>query len=107
MLEGLAAWVLKTYIGKYINVNPDKLSIGLLSGVVELENVPLKPDAFNEYDFPFELKLGYIGKIKLNVSLNTLRYSPWSLHAENICIIIGPKDLSKKILNRIKLTKKV
>lgn len=92
MLEGLASWVLKTYIGKYVNVNPDKLSIGLLSGVVELENASLKLDALNENPrFPFEIKFGHIGKIKLNISLNTLRYSPWSLVAENVHIIIGPR----------------
>ena len=92
MLEGLAARVLKAYIGKYVSVNADKLSVGLLSGVVELENVPLKTDAFNDSDLPFELKCGYVGKIKLTISLNSLRYTPWLLNAENICIIIGPKD---------------
>lgn len=96
MLEGLAAWVIKTYVGKYVNVNPDKLSIGLLSGVVELENVQLNPEAFNEPEFPFEFKCGYAGKIKLNVSLNTLRYSPWVLDIDKLFILIGPKDLSKQ-----------
>ena len=94
MLEGLAAWVLKTYIGKYVNVNPDKLSIGLLSGVVELENVQLNCSAFNtDRELPFEIKYGYAGKIKLNVSLSTLRYSPWVLAVEKLFIVIGPKDL--------------
>ena len=33
MLEGLAAWVLNTYVGEYVeNLNTDQLSIGLLSG---------------------------------------------------------------------------
>ena len=92
MLEGIAAWVLKTYVGKYVNVNAEKLSVGLLSGVVELENVPLKPDAFNENTLPFELKFGYVGKIKINISLNSLRYSPLLLTAENLLIIVGPKS---------------
>lgn len=92
MLEGLVTWILKTYIGKYVNVNQEKLSIGLLSGVVELENASLKLDAINENNrFPFSIKFGHIGKIKLNVSWNALSYTPWSLIAENICIIVGPK----------------
>lgn len=107
MLEGLAAWVLETYIGKYINVNPDKLSIGLLSGVVELENVPLKPDAFNDLNFPFELKTGIIGKIKLNVSLNTLRASPWLLQAEKLSIILGPKDYKQTVFKPIDVNQKL
>lgn len=33
MLEGLVAWVLNTYLGKYVeNLNTDQLSIALLSG---------------------------------------------------------------------------
>lgn len=33
MLESLAAWVLKYYLGKYVeNLNTDQLSIGLLQG---------------------------------------------------------------------------
>ncbi|RNA32522.1 vacuolar sorting-associated 13D isoform X1, partial [Brachionus plicatilis] len=107
MLEGLAAWVLKTYIGKYINVNPDKLSIGLLSGVVELENVPLNPDVFNDLNFPFELKTGFFGKIKLNVSLNSLRTSPWLLQAEKLCIKLGPKDYHKTVYKPIDVNQKL
>jgi len=35
MLEGLVAWVLNTYLGKYVeNLNTDQLSIALLSGEV-------------------------------------------------------------------------
>jgi hypothetical protein len=91
MLEGLAAWILKTYIGKFVNVDAEKLSVGLLSGVVELENVHLKSDAFNDNSFPFQLKFGHIGKVKLNISLNTLRYSPWLFELEQISVIFGPK----------------
>ncbi len=100
MLEGLAAKILQNYIGKYVNVNVDKLSVGLLTGVVELENVPLKPEAFNDHDLPFELKLGYVEKIKLNISLNSLRYAPLLLTADNLFIIIGPKRISKKTNER-------
>lgn len=33
MLEGLAAWVLNNYLGKYVQLNTDQLSIALLSGI--------------------------------------------------------------------------
>lgn len=33
MLEKLAAWIINTYIGEYVeNLNTDQLSIGILSG---------------------------------------------------------------------------
>jgi len=35
MLEGLVAWVLNNYLGKYVeNLNTDQLNIALLSGEV-------------------------------------------------------------------------
>ena len=96
MLEGLAAKILQNYIGKYVKVNADKLSVGLLSGVVELDNLPLIPEAFNDHDLPFELKFGFLKKIKLNISLNSLRYTPLVLTADNLFIIIAPKESKEK-----------
>lgn len=33
MLEGLVAWVLRTYIGEYVeNLNTDQLSVGIYQG---------------------------------------------------------------------------
>ncbi|KAF4018410.1 hypothetical protein G4228_010158 [Cervus hanglu yarkandensis] len=59
MLEGLVAWVLNTYLGKYVNnLNTDQLSVALLKGAVELENLPLKKDALKELELPFEVKAG-------------------------------------------------
>lgn len=38
MLEGLAAWILNTYVGEYFeNLNTDQLSIGLLQGIYILK----------------------------------------------------------------------
>ncbi|WAR08719.1 VP13D-like protein [Mya arenaria] len=57
MLEGLAAWVLNTYVGEYVeNLNTDQLSIALLSGAVELENLPLKKDALSKLGLPLQVK---------------------------------------------------
>ena len=59
MLEGLAAWVLNTYVGEYVeNLNTHQLSIGLLQGAVELENLPLKKDALRKLAMPIEVKTG-------------------------------------------------
>ena len=103
MLKGLAARLLQNYIGKYADVDANKLSVGLLSGVVELENLPLKPDAFNNHDIPFELKIGFLKKVKLNISLNALRYTPLLLTADNLFIIIGPKKQHGKSEKRSSL----
>lgn len=41
MLEGLVAWVLNNYLGKYVeNLNTDQLSIALLSGKQFVDRSP-------------------------------------------------------------------
>ena len=45
MLEGLATWIHNNNLVKYLeNLDIDQLSISLLQGEVELENVPLRKD---------------------------------------------------------------
>nr|XP_054769178.1 intermembrane lipid transfer protein VPS13D-like [Lytechinus pictus] len=91
MLERLAAWVLNTYLGEYVeNLNTDQLSIGLLTGAVELENLPLRKDALRELDLPVEVKAGFIGKICLQIPVRHLKTEPWVISIENLYLVAGP-----------------
>ncbi|GFR72195.1 vacuolar protein sorting-associated protein 13D-like [Elysia marginata] len=91
MLEGLAAWVLNTYVGEYVeNLNTAQLSIALLQGAVELENLPLKKDALKSLDIPIEVKSGFIGKITLQIPLRRLRSEPWVISIEKLYLVAGP-----------------
>ena len=57
MLEGLATWIHNNNLGKYLeNLDTDQLSISLLQGEMELENVPLRKDALRLLSPP--LKFG-------------------------------------------------
>uniref|UniRef100_UPI0037E8D5D5 intermembrane lipid transfer protein VPS13D n=1 Tax=Semicossyphus pulcher TaxID=241346 RepID=UPI0037E8D5D5 len=96
MLEGLVAWVLNTYLGKYVsNLNTDQLSIALLKGAVELENLPLRKDALREFDLPFEVKAGFIGKITLQIPFYRPHSDPWVICMSQLNLIIGPAQLQE------------
>nr|XP_033942121.1 vacuolar protein sorting-associated protein 13D [Pseudochaenichthys georgianus] len=96
MLEGLVAWVLNTYLGKYVsNLNTDQLSIALLKGAVELENLPLRKDALREFDLPFEVKAGFIGKITLQIPFYRPHSDPWVISMSQLNLIIGPIQLQE------------
>ncbi|XP_054629816.1 intermembrane lipid transfer protein VPS13D isoform X1 [Dunckerocampus dactyliophorus] len=96
MLEGLVAWVLNTYLGKYVsNLNTDQLSIALLKGAVELENLPLRKDALKEFDLPFEVKAGFIGKITLQIPFYRPHSDPWVISMSQLNLIIGPAQLQE------------
>ncbi|XP_076023177.1 intermembrane lipid transfer protein VPS13D isoform X2 [Genypterus blacodes] len=96
MLEGLVAWVLNTYLGKYVsNLNTDQLSIALLKGAVELENLPLRKDALREFGLPFEVKTGFIGKITLQIPFYRPHSDPWVISMSKLNLIIGPAQFQE------------
>ncbi|KAK7067615.1 Vacuolar protein sorting-associated protein 13D [Halocaridina rubra] len=96
MLEGLATWVLNNYLGKYLeNLNTDQLSIGLLKGEVELENVPLRKDALRHLDMPVEVRSGFVGKVKLQIPVSRLRSEPWVIMFEQLYLVAGPVKLNE------------
>ncbi|XP_020712491.2 intermembrane lipid transfer protein Vps13D isoform X3 [Athalia rosae] len=91
MLEGLVAWILNNYLGKYVeNLNTDQLSIALLSGEVELENLPLKREALRHIGFPVEVKAGFVGKVRLHVPVTQIRTAPWVIVIEQLYLVAGP-----------------
>ncbi|XP_067328891.1 intermembrane lipid transfer protein VPS13D isoform X8 [Anolis sagrei] len=106
MLEGLVAWVLNNYLGKYVsNLNTDQLSVALLKGAVELENLPLKKDALKEL-LPFEVKAGFIGKITLQIPFYRPHIDPWVISISKLHLIGSPEkqkdfdDEGEKLLEK-------
>lgn len=96
MLEGLVAWVLNNYLGKYVeNLNTDQLSIALLSGKVELENLPLKKDALRHFGLPIEIKAGFIGKVKLQIPVRQIRSAPWVIGIEQLYLVASPLPVNE------------
>ncbi|XP_076684056.1 vacuolar protein sorting 13D isoform X4 [Andrena cerasifolii] len=96
MLEGLVAWVLNNYLGKYVeNLNTDQLSIALLSGEVELENLPLKKEALRHIGLPVEIKAGFIGKVRLQVPVRQIRTASWVIAIEQLYLVAGPISLNE------------
>uniref|UniRef100_A0A8C9DM70 Vacuolar protein sorting 13 homolog D n=1 Tax=Prolemur simus TaxID=1328070 RepID=A0A8C9DM70_PROSS len=107
MLEGLVAWVLNTYLGKYVNnLNTDQLSVALLKGAVELENLPLKKDALKELELPFEVKAGFVGKVTLQIPFYRPHVDPWVISISSLHLIGAPEkiqdfnDEKEKLLER-------
>ncbi|XP_056409596.1 intermembrane lipid transfer protein VPS13D [Hyla sarda] len=93
MLEGLVAWVLNTYLGKYVNnLNTDQLSVALLKGAVELENLPLKKDALKELELPFEVKAGFIGKIRIQIPFYRPHLDPWVISISQLHLVGSPDE---------------
>ncbi|GAB0099030.1 hypothetical protein DMENIID0001_148500 [Sergentomyia squamirostris] len=96
MLRDLIAWVLNNYLGKYVgNLNTAQLTIALLSGEVELENLPLRRDALRNLGLPLQALSGSVGKIKLQVPVRQFWTAPWCIHIEKVNVVVGPVNLEE------------
>ncbi|KAF2348219.1 Vacuolar protein sorting-associated protein 13 N-terminal domain [Trinorchestia longiramus] len=96
MLEGLVAWVLNTYCGQYLeDLNTDQLSIGLLKGELELEDVPLRKDALRHLDIPLQVVSGFVGRVKIQIPVTRLRSEPWVVVLEHLYGVVAPIELDK------------
>ncbi|KAK3264654.1 hypothetical protein CYMTET_26622 [Cymbomonas tetramitiformis] len=82
MFEGWIYHILAGYLGHYVrDLQREQLRIGLWKGVVLLENVELRLEAFDHLQLPFAIRSGTIGRLQLQV--------PWSpLHSPNVYITI-------------------
>lgn len=62
---------------------------------MELENLPLKKDAFRHFGLPLHIKHGLIGKVKLKVPVTQLRSAPWVIVVEQLTVVLTPLSLDE------------
>ena len=94
MLEGIIAPTLERLLGQYIVDLPrEQLRVGLWSGVLRLENVRLKPDAFEALKLPFAVREGTIALLELKIAWKTLllRSHPICVTLEGVALTASPR----------------
>ncbi|GFR45602.1 hypothetical protein Agub_g6999, partial [Astrephomene gubernaculifera] len=67
MFEGWAADLLATSLGRFVDVQKDKLRISLWSGSGVLENVRLRAEAFDYLKLPFAIHEGVVGRLRIKI----------------------------------------
>ena len=117
MLESVIAYFIRSYLGEYLeNVATDQLSFLLLSGCVEIENLPVKTDGIRKFRLPINIKAGFVRKLKLKIPLSALKSQPWEVVIQGLYVIIEPNELGKineqqeidfEKMNKIKRLKKM
>lgn len=74
-----------------------KYSIYIITGAVELENLPLKREALRHIGLPVEIKAGFIGKVRLQVPVTQIRTASWVIAIEQLYLVTGPINLDEVI----------
>jgi hypothetical protein len=72
------------------------IRIWVISGELELENVPLKKNIFRSWGLPVEVKAGVVGKIKIEFNIfKYFRNEPVLISIEDIYLVAGPLNLTE------------
>jgi hypothetical protein len=61
-----------------------------IAGEVELENVPLRKDAFQYLRLPLCITSGLIGTVKLRIPVSAIRTAPWEIILEKLYLTASP-----------------
>ncbi|XP_028328893.1 vacuolar protein sorting-associated protein 13C-like isoform X2 [Gouania willdenowi] len=73
VFESVVSDLLNRFIGDYVeNLDKSQLKIGIWGGNVVLENLKVKENALSEFNVPFKVKAGQIGKLTLKIPWKNL-----------------------------------
>ena len=94
MSSSIFNWAIDKYLSAFLEIDKDKTKVSLWSGEVEMSNLKIKPEIFTTMNLPyFELVNGYVGKIKLIVSLPRFYLYPIKVVVEKVFFHAKQKKL--------------
>ena len=88
----LVASLLKDHVGKYVNIDTDNVALSLWNGVVELENLELKPDALKTLNLPVKVVSGKIAKLSLKIPWTSISTEAVSLNIDGVFCTVEPSS---------------
>lgn len=81
--------VLSQYVAKF---NKDDVDLSVWRGEAKLKNVELKPDALDFLNLPIAIRVGFAGKIFLQVDWKHLNSKPAKIELDDLRIVCGPQS---------------
>ncbi|KAM9409075.1 intermembrane lipid transfer protein VPS13C isoform 2-T2 [Pholidichthys leucotaenia] len=91
VFESLVSDLLNRFIGDYVeNLDKSQLKIGIWGGNVVLENLKVKENALSEFDVPFKVKAGQIGKLTLKIPWKNLYNDAVVATLEGLYLLVIP-----------------
>ena len=97
MFEALIEKLILSYFGDYIeNLDRNKLSLGLWSGSLTLEDIKINPKSINKFKLPFKFLFGRIKKLTLLIPWKENFSVPTEITIESIQIVLTATSDSDK-----------
>ena len=110
-MESIVNSIISSYLADYLEINPEKTKLSILSGTVDLFGVKFKKNLFTTLNLPYlELVDGYVGKIHANLSFPRFYLYPINVEVDKIYVKVKPKNMNKiseeEILKTFEIYKK-
>jgi vacuolar protein sorting-associated protein 13A/C len=102
MLSAAMAGLISKYLGDFVEIAPDQLSVGLLAGELNVENLRFRAEALRDLNLPITVKEGVVGRLKVQVPWTSLWSSPTRVVLEDIYLVaehteaVFDKDFDKR-----------
>lgn len=90
MFEALIEKLILSYFGDYIeNLDRKKLSVGILSGSLTLEDIVIKAKSINDMKLPFKLVFGRIGKLDIQIPWKSNFSAPTIINIDSVQVVLS------------------
>ena len=97
MFEVLIEKLILSYFGDYIeNLDRNKLSLGLWSGSLTLEDIKINPKSINRFKLPFKFLFGKIKKLSLLIPWKQNFSVPTEITIDSVQIVLTATSDSNK-----------
>ena len=96
MASTVLNFIVENYLSNFIEINPNQTKASLWSGEVQMSNVKIKKELFQTMNIPFfEVVHGYIGSIKITMSMPMFYKYPIKVQIENVFFHARQKDINE------------
>ena len=95
MTSSIINLVIDNFLSNFIEIDKSQTYASLLSGVLELRNVKIKKECFGYINLPyFILEIGYISKIKIEMTMPFFYSYPINIHINDIFMFAKQRDIN-------------
>ena len=104
-MESIVNSIISSYLADYLEINPEKTKLSVLSGTVDLYGVKFKKNLFTTLNLPYlELVDGYIGKIHIDLSLPRFYLYPINVFVDKIYVKVKPRNMLSRRIKAVVMT---
>ena len=94
MTSSIINWIVDKYLSNILEINQEETKSSLWSGEFEMSNLKIKPEIFTNMNLPyFELVHGYVGKMKISLSLPRFYLYPIKVEIDKVFFHAKQKKL--------------